>query len=390
MDPLPRPNAYDRGNGTAGWYTNQKVGWENLLYRINSIEDNAQSLVQPKVEVKRVLLALETEGGALIEGAPHGQGGIGATAEDVRVLSKYWEDEVQNLQPLREALRLWTAVLIKYPTPRFILRTSKGRWARATGLGFSTIAGPAPLPWLDAQTQAFSNLITYLDVVSEDTQADPRICQAAISIACAFTKPGGATLLGVATWHAEAPPRQAPIGGPGAHYLDVTDIYLSHSCGYTVGAPDLYDDYLETLRHPEMPFYIVASSPGLHARQRWSWYQPQWNLYQTLIRDIMLYTRRRTSQRLLGKLQDKEGGILIQGVPRQPAGGPGAHWLDVRDLLQSEGYDPARSTDRWVTTATSYLELLKKDWPTIPVDIRATGFGYHAVNLDDHAMDLDD
>ena len=346
MDSLPRPDAYDRGNGSQGWYSNQKSGWEKFRGKMNKINDNpSPNFDQPKVVAKRVLLALETEGGALIEGVRHGQGGVVSTPEEVRELAKYEHGEVQSLYPIRDALKVWMNVLKKYPAPAFILRTSRGIWSQTKGLGFSKIAGPVSPQWLDVQTEAFRKLINSLDVLSEDTQADPEICEAAINVAGDLTKPGGPKLFEVPTWDAGGQPRQSPIGGPGAHYMDVMNTYHSHTGGNIDVLDPPYRVYIDSLRHPDMPFYIAASSRGYHAQRRWSWYKPQLDHYHMLIRDIKLLGNTLQCRQLIAKLEDPSQGILLQGASKLPSGGPGANWLDVLAMLKTEGYDPVRCPD---------------------------------------------
>ena len=379
MDRLPQAKVYDDGIGHSGWYSRQHRGWQKFRERIESIPNvPGDRMVRQKVLAERVLLALEIEGGALIKGVRQSQGGVGADPGDVWELSEYAQPEVQGTPLVREAVKTWMDVLRQYPTPGFVARTSCARWSQAKGLGFTKIAGPVSLPWLDAQTEAFSSLIKRLDVLSDDEKEGPVIRQAAVDAANDLTKPGGAILYGVDT-HEGGDPRQAPIGGPGAASKDVADICWKHYLYDIDSMAPHCNSYTTSLDRPDVPFYIIASSPGPHAKRRWGWYEPQEQLYRRLIRDIGYSADIRQRRRLIPRLENPSG-VLAQGAALLPAGGPGAHWRDVKAILRAEGdYDPNQHADiRWVATAETYLELLKRLWPSIDSDMRASGYGRHA------------
>lgn len=103
------------------------------------------------------------------------------------------------------------------------LQDFRARWSRNQGHGFSKIKEPNSLLLLLAQIRAFMNLVDRLDASTENPAMSTEVQQDAADIVNDLTMPGSASPEGLAT-HDEGEPRQASIGGAGAHPEDLVDI----------------------------------------------------------------------------------------------------------------------------------------------------------------------
>lgn len=361
------------------WFKRHEEAWRQVVETLS--DPHATGLIP--VLSGKVIYRLQSGTGITYNGQVFSIGGIGAHPKDVEEVSEIWNARYPFDLQIKAVLEKFTAVLRASPTPSNLARTSSGKWSAACGLGFNKPEGPDTPEWLSEQTLVFRDLIATLDRIAQITVASFQSSNAS-SAAATLTAVGGVELVGITTYDGKEP-RYAARYGPGSHPDDLRKIAERNKILTMNSVVTVYTAYLDALSRQDVPFYIIATSPGPAALKRWGvWYGVEVEAFSELIKDIRETASDAIKQPLIQSLE-RPYGIECQGAGRLPIGGPGAHPRDVKKILEVHGWGreslaPAQ-TERWAETARSYLSVLRQYWVMIPDDIRLSGGGAHKAKL---------
>jgi hypothetical protein len=324
-----------------------------------------------------VLEDLSKHGGVSIHGENHARGGIGAHVRDVQELAGINDGDDPDIV---EAVDKCKDILNRHQPPRYISSLGYHNWALNVGLGYNKPPAHSLPPWLTLQSKSFEYLVTELDRMAIG-RARPDIAKEEIALVAEdLTKPGGAVLHGLPLYNNEGRPRQASVGGPGAHPEDVRAMIPTIIRESSTIYP-LYQAYRVALKHRDMPYKISMSSPGLIAVQEWEWLRDLEPAFQRLLVALRAYAPgirvpRIERERLIERAQDLlatlegEGGVILSGGHRLKYGGPGISPRDLKDDLDEGGYMASKT---WYPAARDYIRFTQLHWRNIPRDIRRTG-----------------